>query len=64
MEQVLSAFKDQDKVPAWARKEIAMCIRSGLIVGSDGCILPGDPLSRVEAAIIATRLCDSIEKTM
>ena len=64
VEQVLSAFKDQDKVPAWARKEIAMCIRSGLIVGSDGCILPGDPLSRVEAAIIATRLCDSIEKTM
>lgn len=64
VERVLSGFIDKDDLPEWARKEIALCVRSGIINGSDGAIKPNDPLSRVEAALIATRFCAAVVKTL
>ena len=63
-EKILSAYADASQVPAWARIEVAMCIQSGVIVGSNGKILPNADLSRAEAAVIAIRISEAITKAM
>ena len=63
-EEILSVYSDADDVPDWARTEVAMCIKSGVIVGSDGKLLPNNCLSRAEAAAIANRISDAITKAM
>ena len=63
-EKILSAYADANGVPEWAKTEVAMCIKSGVIVGSDGKILPNNSLSRAEAAAIANRISEAITKTM
>lgn len=63
-EEILSAYADADEVPEWARIEVAMCIKSGIIVGSDGKILPNANLDRTQAAAIAVRISEAITKDM
>jgi hypothetical protein len=64
VEAILAGFLDNDKIPAWARKDIALCVKSGIIVGSDGEIKAQESLTRVQAAIIASRLSSAIAATM
>ena len=64
VEEILGVFADSASVPVWARKDVALCVQSGIIVGSNGMLLPADNLTRVQAAIIATRLSELIVKAM
>ena len=63
-EELLSSFKDKDLLPAWAKKDIALCVKYGIINGIDGAIRPNDPLSRAQAAAIAARLSAAIAKAL
>ena len=63
-DKVLAGFEDKDKVLDWAKKDVALCVKYGIINGIDGAIAPDAPLSRVQAAIIATRLSDAIADTL
>ncbi len=53
---VLKAFSDSGDVAAWAESEVCTCVASGIIVGSDGKLLPKNKITRAEAATIAVRL--------
>ncbi len=64
VESILAGFLDNDKIPDWARKDIALCVKSSIIVGSNGEIKAQDPLTRVQAAIISSRLSAAIAATM
>ena len=63
-EEILSAYSDRDSLPDWAKKDIAICVKHGIINGIQGAIRPSATLTRVEAAIIATRFSKAITDTM
>ncbi|KYH32911.1 S-layer homology domain-containing protein [Neomoorella mulderi] len=51
------AFKDNDKVSAWARKSVAVAAAHGLVKGfEDGTFRPGDTASRAECAVMIYRM--------
>lgn len=51
------AFKDNDKVSAWARKSVAVATAHGLVKGfEDGTFRPGDTASRAECAVMIYRM--------
>ena len=51
-----AAFKGADKVPEWARKEIAVGVEEGIIIGEDLENFRGsEPAKRYEVAVFAVR---------
>ena len=63
-EQILSGFPDQASVPAWARNDAAICVKYGIIVGTNTGIAPNDAMSRTQAAVIANRISAAIARTL
>jgi hypothetical protein len=55
VEQILSSFKDGNKIPSWARKYTAITIKNGIIRGGNNEINPNGTLTRAQAAEIAVR---------
>ncbi|MFC5407499.1 S-layer homology domain-containing protein [Cohnella soli] len=53
--RLLSAYRDGDRVAAWARESIAYLIRQGIVKGNDGHILPQGGMNRAEAAVLVRR---------
>ncbi|MCR8636518.1 S-layer homology domain-containing protein [Paenibacillus radicis (ex Xue et al. 2023)] len=53
---ILSAYKDRDLIPDWAKKPVALSIKNGIIQGEDDRVNPQDALTRAQAAAIAVRL--------
>ncbi|TVY07388.1 S-layer homology domain-containing protein [Paenibacillus cremeus] len=54
--KLLSTFADGASIPDWARIPVALCIKNGIIEGSNNQINPQDQLTRTQAAAIAVRL--------
>jgi hypothetical protein len=52
----LASFTDSNKVSVWAQSAAEFNVGSGLIVGSNGKLRPGDDISRAETATIILRL--------
>ncbi|MBC7324075.1 MAG: S-layer homology domain-containing protein, partial [Moorella sp. (in: Bacteria)] len=51
------AFKDNDKISAWARNSVAAAAASGLVKGfEDGTFRPGAAASRAECAVMVYRM--------
>lgn len=57
----LSLFKDSNAVSAWAKSAAEFNVGSGLIVGSNGALRPGDKISRAETATVILRLLQKAE---
>ncbi len=56
-EQYLSTFADNKSIPDWAKKEIAMASREGLVIKrQDGKFLPDESMTRGEAALVIYKL--------
>lgn len=52
----LSAFKDAQQIPAWAREALQAAVHTKLIRGySDGTLRPNQPITRAELVAILTR---------
>ncbi|WP_051330807.1 phosphodiester glycosidase family protein [Aneurinibacillus terranovensis] len=49
-------YKDANKIPSFARDDVAVLTRKGYIYGSDGSFLPGRLSTRAEALVIISRL--------
>ena len=62
-DRILAAYADADQIPDWARIPVATCIKSGIIAGADGKVLPNDNLTRAEAATIAIKISEAIIAT-
>lgn len=57
VDQVLSAYKDNQSVPTWAKEEIAWAIESGLIKGDEsGKLGMKNNITRAEVSVILCRL--------
>ncbi|ULL18313.1 hypothetical protein DVH26_29935 [Paenibacillus sp. H1-7] len=54
--RILEAYSDDESIPDWARKPVALSIKNGIIEGENGVIHPNDALTRSQAAAIAVRL--------
>jgi uncharacterized repeat protein (TIGR02543 family) len=56
-DEMLRSFADAGEVSGWARREVAVIVRAGIVLGKDrGALAPGDMLSRAEAAVLIHRL--------
>ncbi len=51
-----SSFDDSGDVSSWAREAVAECVGAGIISGRNGSIVPGDNITRAEAASVVRRL--------
>ncbi|MBQ7090041.1 MAG: peptidoglycan DD-metalloendopeptidase family protein [Clostridia bacterium] len=50
-------FKDQKKIPQWAKEAVEEVSEKGLMIGDDnGNFRPDDPITRAEMAVILSRL--------
>ncbi|ADL07272.1 S-layer homology domain-containing protein [Thermosediminibacter oceani] len=57
VEKILSAYKDRDRISDWAKTEIAVAVKLGLISGVSADILvPGDTATRAQAATVIYNL--------
>ncbi|MCG0275494.1 MAG: S-layer homology domain-containing protein, partial [Thermosediminibacteraceae bacterium] len=57
VEKILSAYKDRDRISEWAKTEIAVAVKLGLIRGVGADILaPGDTATRAQAATVIYNL--------
>lgn len=54
--RILSRFSDATTIPQWARKETALSIKYGIIVGENNKINPKNTLTRSQATAIAVRI--------
>jgi S-layer homology domain. len=55
-EENLSAFKDAQQIPAWAREALQAAVHAGLIRGyHDGTLRPNQPITRAELVAILVR---------
>ena len=57
-ENKLSAFPDADKISGYAFDALNWAVAEGLIVGSDGKLLPQESATRAEIATILMRLLE------
>jgi len=55
---ILKSFNDSESVPDWAKADAAMCIKYGIIQGTNGNIDPISDMSREQGAAIANRIND------
>jgi endo-1,4-beta-xylanase len=52
----LDAFSDAAEVSGYAKDSITLLVRSGIVSGKNGQLMPGDTLTRAEAAVIVYRI--------
>lgn len=56
-QQLMAGFEDEDKCTNYAKNSIAACVKTGIISGRDSNhIVPGENITRGEAAVIVRRL--------
>lgn len=56
-------YKDDDKIPDWAREDVYYCKEIGLMQGdADGSFRPDDPVTRAELACALARLRRDMDK--
>lgn len=56
IEKLFTEYKDSDQISSWAKKSVAVCIRNGIIQGSNNTIKAEDNITRAEVAAIVRRL--------
>ena len=59
-EKLLEAYSDGAKVSGWARLQVAYAVKSGLLKGSGGKLIPRANASRAEAATVVLRALESM----
>lgn len=52
----LEGYSDGKSLPGWARNNAAVCIRSGIIEGSNGMIMGTDNITKAQTAVVLKRL--------
>ncbi len=52
----LTTFRDDHKVPGWARHSLALAVGLGLLEGSQGNLMPEDTITRAQLAVILQRI--------
>jgi hypothetical protein len=62
--QYLSAFSDAGTLPDWAEQDTALCVKCGIILGSDGKLNFTSNLTRAQCAAIANRLDLALTQTL
>lgn len=58
----LSGFPDENRISAYATDAVAWAVGEGLILGSDGMLLPQDSVTRAQVAAILMRFIENIVK--
>ncbi|HBX23489.1 MAG TPA: hypothetical protein DEF34_07665 [Desulfotomaculum sp.] len=54
-----AAYRDNNNIPMWARQDVILAGRSGLLVGKpDNLFKPADNITRAETAVVMQRLLD------
>ncbi|WP_236291943.1 S-layer homology domain-containing protein [Paenibacillus allorhizoplanae] len=53
---LLSSFTDKAHVSEWAKQNMALLVKSGLIEGEAGTLQPGRSMTRAETAVIVERM--------
>lgn len=56
----LNSFTDAGKISGWASAPMQWAVKTGILKGSDGALLPQKELSRAEAASLISRFTDKI----
>ncbi|MFD0959786.1 cadherin-like beta sandwich domain-containing protein [Paenibacillus chungangensis] len=56
IDAILSRFADQHILSGWAREAVAAAIQKGLVKGYHNHLMPTDPITRAETAVIIERL--------
>ena len=57
VEKLIAGFRDGSKTSDWARNNVAVCVKAGIILGRDGVtVAPKDKITRAEVATIVRRL--------
>lgn len=56
IDQQLAAFSDRGSISKWAESGAAACIKSGIVVGSDGNIEPGKAVTRAQVAVMVRKV--------
>ncbi|WP_310550585.1 S-layer homology domain-containing protein [Paenibacillus glufosinatiresistens] len=56
VDKLLGGFADKGSIPAWAKEQVALSIKYGIIEGENQYIRPQNALTRAQAAAIAMRL--------
>jgi len=59
-EEYLSQYIDQENISKWARKEVAACIKAGIIKGDMGEIRVKETITRAETAALLKRVLELI----
>ncbi|WP_066507521.1 S-layer homology domain-containing protein [Abyssisolibacter fermentans] len=62
IETTLSEFDDSEYIPNWAKKSVAMCVKTGIVKGYDNKISPSSTTTRAEIAKMFYILLDLITK--
>jgi len=58
-DQALSSFRDASSVGGWARDNLTLAVKAGLVQGkSNGSLSPKSNTTRAEAAVVLSRLID------
>jgi hypothetical protein len=63
-EEYLNDFEDAKALPEWARADAALCVKSGIILGTDGRLSYTSNLTRAQCAAIANRLDRVLVETL
>lgn len=59
---VLSTFKDQDSISAYAKESVAALIELGVVNGTDNCINPKANITRAEVCVMLEKVYDLLNK--
>lgn len=60
--EVLTGFKDKDKVAAWAQGYVSQAVEMGILTGKDGYLKPQANASRAEAAVLLFKFIENSER--
>ena len=60
--EILTQFRDSDKISTWAENSVAISTKLGLVHGSNGQFMPLNNATRAESVAILKRLIFKIEK--
>ena len=56
IDSLLKEYSDTGKTAAWAKENVAICIKNGIISGKGKLVAPKDNITRAEVAVIVRKL--------
>lgn len=56
IDEILGSYSDSKRIDSWAREAVALCIKSGIVVGNRNQLAPESTMTRAQMATMIVRL--------